>query len=486
MQLFKNLNKSFINGEWLDGKSGRIYEITDPFDNTVITTVNLANLEQIKDAFEMAKNAQKKWGKTTPEQRREVLVKAKEYFEKNKKEILDLITRETGGTILKSNQEFIGMMDNVLSAIKMVDEIYVPKDYTSVIPDKISRVYKIPLGVITSITPFNSPLVLGIRTIFPAIALGNSVVHKPDIQTGLTGGSIIAKALEEGGLFPGVFNMILTDMQESGDEFLTNNNSPFISFTGSSAVGKHIGKIAGEQLKQVALELGGNNPFVVLSDADVDRAVDIGIYSKFRNNGQVCACSNRIIVHQDIYDEFVTKYVERVKGLKVGDPKDPDTIIGPVINERQADKIMGFIEQAKQDGLKLAVEGQRKGNIISPFVFIDVPNDSSLAYTELFGPVAQIIPAETDEEAIRLANDTEFGLSASIITSDLEKGERLAFEIESGMTHINDNSALNEAHVPFGGVKQSGIGRFGYEWLVEEFTYTKWVTVQTKNYQYPF
>jgi len=204
------------------------------------------------------------------------------------------------------------------------------------------------------------------------------------------------------------------------------------------------------------------------------------------HNGQICAIANRIIVHKDLYDEFVEKFVAHVKTLKVGDPKEPDTVIGPVINEKQADKIMSYIENAKKEGLKLVLEGERNGNVISPFIFVDVPNKSNLACTELFGPVAQIIRAESDEEAIQMANDTDFGLSSAIITKDLEKAERLALEIEAGGTHINDGSIVLESAMPFGGMKRSGIGRFGYEWTVNEFTETKWVTIQKDYLQYPF
>ncbi|MCQ6281653.1 aldehyde dehydrogenase family protein [Bacillus sp. EB600] len=482
----KELSKSFINGKWIEGKSGRYYDIKDPYDNSVVATIGLANLQQIKEAYEIAKNSQKEWSKSTPEQRTVVLTKALNYIKENKENIIQLIIRETGGTVLKAEFEYEMAIGDITDAIKMVDEIYVPKDYPSQNPNKVSRVYKLPLGVITSITPFNFPFNLGTRTVFPAIALGNSVVHKPDIQVGLIGGQVFAKAFEEAGLPAGVYNSILTDLQESGDEFLTNPHSAFISFTGSTPVGKHIGKIAGENLKQVALELGGNNPLIVLGDADVEQAVKIATFSKFLHSGQICAITNRIIVHNDIYDEFVSKFVERVKTLKVGDPKDPNTNIGPIINEHQTDKIMNFVAKAKEEGVKLVLHGQRNGNLITPFVFIDVPNDSTLASCELFGPIAQIIPAKSDEEAISIANNTEFGLSASIITSNLESGERLALEIESGMTHVNDMSALADGNVPFGGVKQSGIGRFGYEWIVEEFTATKWVTVQKEPIDYPF
>ncbi|HZH58661.1 MAG TPA: aldehyde dehydrogenase family protein [Metabacillus sp.] len=482
----QTLNKSFVGGEWIEGGSGRIYSIKDPFDQSDIVSVKLANIEQIKEAYNKAKLAQKEWAKSTPEQRREVLTKALDYLERNKDHILELITRETGGTLLKAQVEFGFGVSDIKDAINMVDKIYSPKDYSSVTPGKVNRVYKLPLGVITSITPFNFPFNMATRTIFPAIALGNSVVHKPDPQVGIVGGQVFAKAFEAAGLPEGVFNSILTDLQESGDEFLTNPNSSFISFTGSTAVGKHIDKVTGGSFKQVALELGGNNPLVVLRDADVEQAVKIAVFGKFLHSGQICAITNRIIVHREIYDEFVSRYIERVKGLTVGDPKDPNTNIGPVINEKQADKIMKLVNTARKNGLKLAVEGERTGNLISPFVFVDVPHQSCLASCEIFGPVAQIIPAESDEEAIRFANDTEYGLSSAIITNDLEKGEKLALEIESGTTHVNDMPAVLEGNVPFGGIKQSGIGRFGSEWVVDEFTITKWVSIQKSKLDYPF
>lgn len=295
------------------------------------------------------------------------------------------------------------------------------------------------------------------RTVFPAIVLGNTVVHKPDVQVGLCGGQIFAEAFEEAGLPPGVYNSILTDVQEAGDEFFTNEYTSFISFTGSTRVGEHISKVTAGSMKGITLELGGNNPLIVLSDADIDQAVKIAVFSKFMHNGQICAIANRIIVHKDLYDEFVEKFVAHVKTLKVGDPKEPDTVIGPVINERQADKIMCYIEKAKQEGLELVLEGERNGNVISPFVFVDVPNDSSLTCTELFGPIALIIRAEYDEDAVQLANETEFGLSAAIITRDLQKGEELALEIASGTTHINDGSIVLESHMPFGGIKKAGL-----------------------------
>ncbi|MDF2016395.1 aldehyde dehydrogenase family protein [Priestia megaterium] len=486
MQYFERLNKSFINGKWVEGKSSRTYDILEPYDDSVITTVSLATEEQLTETFKIAQTAQKEWAKTSPEQRKNVLQKALEYLKNNHDEIINMIVRESGGTIHKANGELIASCVELEESIQFADKIYNIEEISSSTEGKVNHLYRLPLGVISSITPFNFPMNLGMRTIAPAIALGNSVVHKPDIQTGLTGGQIIAKAFEYAGLPQGVFNSILTDLAEIGDGMITNPIPRLISFTGSTAVGRHIGKIAGENLKRVALELGGNAPFVVLSDADVDRAVDAAIYGKFLHCGQICMIANRIIVQKNHYDEFVTKFTERVKKLKTGDPKDSSTVIGPVINERQADKIMGVIDQAKTDGLRLAVEGKRKGNIISPYVFVDVPNNSTLAQTEIFGPVAQIIPAETDDQAIEFANDTEYGLSAAIFTTDLEKGEKLALNIDAGMTHVNDQTVNAQANAPFGGNKASGLGRFGNPWIMEELTTTKWVSIQEKYRDFPF
>ncbi|MCY9140431.1 aldehyde dehydrogenase family protein [Peribacillus frigoritolerans] len=480
------LKKSYIGGQWVDGQSGRVFQNQDPYEGTTLAEIPLANQTQIKLAFEEARTAQKKWAKTTPEERREVLTKALNYLQEHKDEIIQLIVCETGGTYLKAEIEFSFGIGDINEAIKMVDEIYKPKEYSSITPNKVNRVYRLPLGVITSITPYNFPFNMATRTIFPAIALGNSVVHKPSIQVGMVGGQIFAKAFEAAGLPEGVFNSILTDSKEGGDEFFTNPNTSFVSFTGSTAVGEHIEKVTAGSFIPKALELGGNNPLVILGDANVDYAVDMAIFGKFMHNGQICAITNRIIIHEDLYDQFVSKYVERVKGLAVGDPKDPATVIGPVINEKQANKIMSIVDEAKADGIKLAVEGGRNGNVISPFVFIDVANDSKLARTEIFGPVAMVIRAKDDDDAIKLANDIEFGLSSAIITSDLQRGERLALEIESGTSHVNDIPAVLESNVPFGGVKKSGTGRFGTDWIIEEFTTTKWVSVQKEAMQYPF
>ncbi|RJS60502.1 aldehyde dehydrogenase family protein [Bacillus sp. PK3_68] len=486
MPIFEQSNKSFLNGQWTEGKSERVGKIINPYDESEIAAVKLATKGQVKEAFEIAKQAQKEWAKTTADERKAVLKKAADYLKEHKEDVQKTITRETGGTAVKAGVEIgltIGLLEQAVKYAGELDEI---KEISDPIEGKVNHVHRLPLGVISSISPFNFPMNLSMRAIAPALALGNAVVHKPALQTGLTGGVILAKAFEEAGLPKGVFNMILTDLEEIGNEMLENPIPRLISFTGSTPVGKLIGRIAGENFKRVALELGGNNPFVVLSDADVDRAVDAAIFGKFIHQGQICMIINRLIIHKAVYEEFKQKFVERVKQLPAGDPSDPNTVIGPLMNKNQLNKALQIIEKAKQKGVNIALEGRAEGNVLTPFVFSEVDNSSELAQTELFAPIASLIKAETDEEAIELANDTQYGLSSAIFTTDLEKGEQLALQIDSGMTHINDQTVNDSPVVPFGGNKQSGMGRFGYPWVIEEFTVTKWVSLQTKYRTYPF
>ena len=480
-----SLTKNYIGGKWVEGKSERTFQIENPFNNEVLATVPLANKEQVNEAFDLASEAQKQWAHSSVEERRQVLQKAMEFLQINREELIQIMVQDTGGTLLKCTIELHLAMEFLEEALVYADQIDQIQEVKGT-DEKTNQIHRLPLGVISSISPFNFPLNLSIRTIAPAIALGNSVVHKPDIQVGLSGGAIVAKAFEYAGLPKGVLNIIFTDIPEIGDLMLTNPHAKLISFTGSSAVGRHIGGIAGQQLKRVALELGGNSPFIVLSDADIDQAVNAAIFGKFLHQGQICMIINRMIIHKDCYDEFVEKFVNRAKSLPYGDPLDPSTVIGPLINARQLEKAMNYIEEAKKEGVTIALEGQRIGNIITPYVFTNVKNDSKLAQTELFAPITTMIKADSDEEAIQLANETEYGLSSAIFTQDMDQAVNYARQIDSGMTHINDQTVNDAPHIPFGGNKASGLGRFGNPWIVEEFTVTKWVSIQTKDRKYPF
>lgn len=486
MQQFEKITKSYINGKWVEGESEKTFQDVNPYDQEVIAEIRLATKKQLEDAFYDAAKAQKSWAQSSVETRKNIIQRASAFLKENRDEIIQLIIKETGGTVIKANVELHLAIEVLEEALNYAHEMNEVKEVPGGPEGKVNKIYRKPLGVISSISPFNFPLNLSMRTIAPAIALGNAVVHKPDIQVGLVGGVVIAKAFEYAGLPAGVFNMLLTDIDEIGDGMLTNPIPRLISFTGSTAVGRHIGAIAGQHLKKVALELGGNSPFVVLSDADVDQAVNAAVFGKFIHQGQICMIINRIIVHQDKHDEFVEKFVARAKALPYGNPQDPHTVIGPLINERQLEKALRYVNLAKEEGATTVLEGKRVGNILTPYVFTNVKNDSKLAQTELFAPIAVIIKVETDEEALKMAGETEHGLSSAIFTSDLAKGEKYALNLDAGMTHINDQTVNDAPNIPFGGTKASGLGRFGNPWVVEEFTSMKWISVQTKPREYPF
>lgn len=479
-------NKSYIDGEWIVGDIGRTVDIVNPYDNSIITSVTLASLRQVKEAFKIAEARQKEWAHSSVNDKKEIFRKAADFFQNNRKEIIDIVSRETGGTLLKAELELNLSIDILKETFNYMDSLDEVKEVHSTIEGKRNKIYRQPLGVISSISPFNFPMNLSMRSIIPVIALGNTVVHKADLQVGLTGGSIIARAFDYAGLPKGVFQSILTDPDEIKDEMLENPVIQLIAFTGSTGFGKHIGKVAGENLKRVALELGGNNPFVVLQDAAVDKAVDAAIFGKFMHQGQICMCINRIIVHKDLYDAFTAKFIERASKLPYGDQTKPETVIGPLINEKQIEKVLGLIEKAEKDGVKLGLTGKRDGNVLTPYVFVDVQNSDEIAQTELFSPVVSIIRAETDDHAIELANDTIYGLTSSIFTSDLKKGEAYGLKIDSGMTHVNDQTVNDAANIPFGGNKQSGMGRFGNPWVIDEFTKLKWISVQDEYREFPF
>ncbi|MFJ7934071.1 aldehyde dehydrogenase family protein [Sporosarcina sp. NPDC096371] len=481
---YKELTKNYINGEWVSGESDEHYTLTNPYDDSKLSTFPIASKQQVQHAYEVADKAYGEWAKDAGK-RREVLEKLLAFFTDNEEEIVRVLAEETGSTYVKGKVEVSLTIACIQEGFNYVDSLG-GRELPEVLPGKINKAYRKPLGVISSISPFNFSLYLSMRTIVPAIMLGNSVVHKGDIQTALTGGTILAKAFDEAGIPAGIFNVILTTPSEIGDLMIEHPTAKLISFTGSTQVGRHIGQVAGGLLKRVALELGGNAPFVVLKDADVEQAVKAAIFGKFLHQGQICMMINRIIVHESLYDEFVEKFLAHAKRLPYGDPSDKSVVIGPLINNAQLEKALGFIEEAKRDGIEVLLAGERIGNILTPTIFGNVSPDSTLAQTELFSPIASIIKVSSDEEAIEVANNTQFGLSSAIFTSDLAKGEELAAGLEFGMTHVNDQTVNAFENSPFGGVKNSGMGRFGNPWVVDEFTETKWVSVQVIDREFPF
>jgi aldehyde dehydrogenase (NAD+) len=356
----------------------------------------------------------------------------------------------------------------------------------STIPGKENRLYRVPVGVVGVISPFNFPFILSMRSVAAALGAGNGVVLKPHDDTAITGGTLLAKVFEEAGIPKGLLNVVVADIAEIGDRFVEHPIPRVISFTGSEGVGRHIGEVAGRCLKKAVLELGGNSALIVLDDADLDLAINAAIFSRFAHQGQVCMCSNRVLVQRGVYNQFLQKFVARVGKLKVGDPRDPQTELGPLINARQAQTFSRQVQKGIEEGARIALEGRVEGNLASPTVFADVQPEMWLAQNELFGPAVCVMPFDTPEEAIRIANNSAFGLSGAIHTRNPEYGAELAKRIDTGMVHVNDGTINDEPLVAFGGEKASGVGRLNGQWALDEFTTWKWISVQHTPRHYPF
>ncbi|RFA34075.1 aldehyde dehydrogenase [Virgibacillus dokdonensis] len=482
---FKKLPSQYINGVWKEGTSPLIMENKNPYNGDLLATYHAGSKKDLDDAYQAANAAQKQWEKTNPVAKREVFENAVQYINDNYESIVKIIIEEIGGTRLKAEFE-IGLVTNIIKEAITFPFRMDGKILTSPIDDKENRVYRVPVGVVGVISPFNFPFFLSMKSVATALATGNGVVLKPHEHTPITGGTMIASIFEHAGLPKGLLNVITTEISEIGDDFVAHPIPRAISFTGSTKVGKHIGAIAGKHLKDAHLELGGNSAFIVLEDADIDLAVSAAVFSRFTHQGQICMSANRLIIHETVYNEFVEKYVAKVATLPCGDPKDPNTIIGPLINQQQVETTKAFITKAIEEGAKPILQGKIEGNVIEPVIFTDVTPTMSIAKEEVFAPVVSILQASNDEEAISIANDTLYGLSGAIHTRDVERGAELAKQLDTGMIHINDGTINDEPHVAFGGMKNSGLGRLNGEWSLDAFTTFKWISVQHKARNYPY
>ncbi|MFD4410815.1 MULTISPECIES: aldehyde dehydrogenase family protein [unclassified Streptomyces] len=482
---FTDLAQQYIDGEWRPGTGS--WDIIDfnPYDGEKLASITIATVDEVDEAYRAAERAQKAWGATNAYTRRAVFEKALRIIEEREAEITEAIIAELGGTHLKAGfelhlaKEFL--RESVQLALRPEGKIL-----PSPTDGKENRLYKVPVGVVGVISPFNFPFLLSLKSVAPALALGNAVVLKPHQNTPIVGGSLVAKVFEDAGLPGGLLNVVITDIAEIGDAFIEHPVPKVISFTGSDKVGRHVATVCAANFKRSVLELGGNSAFVVLDDADLDYAVDAAVFSRYVHQGQVCMAANRILVDRSIEAEFTEKFVAKVRTLKVGDPSDPQTIIGPVINSSQADAISGAVEQAIAEGATALVHGTTTDNLVEPSVLTVVPADSALLRQEIFGPVAFLIPFDGEEEAVRIANDTPYGLSGAVHTGDIERGVNFAKQIDTGMFHVNDGTVHDEPLVPFGGEKHSGIGRLNGETAVDSFTTQKWISVQHGRSFFPF
>ncbi|MGW0995859.1 aldehyde dehydrogenase family protein [Streptomyces sp. NPDC002523] len=482
---FNDLAQQYIDGEWRPGTGS--WDVIDfnPYDDEKLASITVATVDEVDQAYQAAARAQKQWAATNPYARRTVFEKALRLIEDREQEIADLIIAELGGTRVKAGFELHLAKEFLREAVHLAlrpEGRIVP----SPIDGKENRVYRLPVGVVGVISPFNFPFLLSIKSVAPALALGNAVVLKPHQNTPIAGGTLVAKIFEEAGLPGGLLNVVVTDIAEIGDAFIEHPVPKVISFTGSDKVGRHVATVCARNFKRSVLELGGNSALVVLDDADIDYAVDAAVFSRFVHQGQVCMAANRVLVDRSVADEFTEKFVAKVRSLKVGDPRDPETVIGPVIDSRQANAISGTVEQALAEGARALVHGATDGNLVEPSVLTDVPAGSPLLEQEVFGPVVFLVPFDGEEEAVRIVNDTPYGLSGAVHTGDVERGVDFAKQIETGMFHVNDGTVHDEPIVPFGGEKHSGLGRLNGETTLEAFTTVKWISVQHGRSGFPF
>jgi acyl-CoA reductase-like NAD-dependent aldehyde dehydrogenase len=478
----------YINGQWLDAIDGETFDDYNPYKGEVYARIPSGKRGDARKACDAAAAAFPDWSHTPPAERQRYFLRAADILEKRQQEIVKIVTQETGGTSGWGmfQTDFIpSLLREAAAQVHSITGEIIPAD----LPGALFMTIRQPVGVVAGIAPWNAPLILSLRAVALPMACGNTTVLKPSAESPVAGGIIFAEVFEETGLPSGVFNVVTNGpgfSGEVGDEFIEHPKVRRLSFTGSTEVGRHIAEKAARHLKKVTLELGGNDPLIILKDADIDYAVNAATFGRFNHQGQVCMSSKRIIVERPLAAHFTEKFVEKARGLKVGDPQDPDTVIGPLINQQQVDRLHKQVEEAIEQGATLVCGGKYDGRCYYPTVLTNVTPDMNIAREETFGPVAPIIVVKDVYEAIRVANDSRFGLSAAVITNDFQKGLDIAERLESGMVHINDSTIHDEPQVPFGGVKESGYGRHGGRAAIEEFTELRWISIQRTPRQYPF
>ncbi|OPC80013.1 benzaldehyde dehydrogenase [Embleya scabrispora] len=472
-----------FDGRWTSG-SGGTYEAVEPATGNVLGVVGAADPADVARAASAAAAAQGDWAARPYDERAAVLRRAGLLFERHAEEIRGLLVRESGSVPAKASVEVGFAAAECFEASALAAH---PQGL--VLPSaqpRWSLARRRPAGVVGVIAPFNYPLILSIRSVAPALALGNAVLLKPDPRTAICGGVVLARILEEAGLPAGVLHLV-PGGAETGAALVSAPEVRIVSFTGSTAAGRRIGEACGRLLKRAHLELGGNNALIVLPGADVDRAAAAGAWGSFLHQGQICMATGRHLVHESLYPDYVAALAAKADHLPVGDPATEDVALGPIIDERQLRRIDGLVRDSVAAGARPAAGGTYEGLFYRPTVLADV-RPTMPAYTdEVFGPVAPVVPFDTVEEAIALARNSEYGLSLGIL-GDVGQAMRVADAIPTGLVHINDQTVNDEANAPFGGQAASGTGaRFGGpEANIEAFTETQWVTMRGEIAPHPF
>jgi benzaldehyde dehydrogenase (NAD) len=475
--------KVFSNG-WVTPQGGELKSV-EPATGIVLARVGLANAADIAAAATMARRAQPDWAAQPGPQRAALIRRAARILEDNRAEFERWLVREGGAIPGKAAFEVELVLGELWEAAALPTQPIGQLLPTSE-AGRQSIARRVPLGVVGVISPWNFPQILSIRAVAPALALGNAVVLKPDVQTAVSGGVLIARLFELAGLPDGVLHVLPGDA-EPGAALAENPDVAMISFTGSTAVGRLVGEAAGRTLKRVSLELGGNNALIVLDDADLDVASSAGAWGAFLHQGQVCMTAGRHIVVESVADAYLDRLAKRADNLPVGDPFTGQVALGPLINERQLANVDRIVSETVSAGATLRAGGSHEGLFYRPTVLGNVTPSMAAFRDEIFGPVAPVIVVKDADEAVRVANDTEYGLVAAVQTGSLERGLALADQLRTGIVHVNDQTLNNDAFAPFGGTGASGNGsRFGSQTSLDEFTQWQWVTSRPQAHGFPF
>ncbi len=472
--------------DWHPG-TGEPREIREPATGRPLLTLEHSTVDDVRRVAAAAAAAQPAWAETNYQERAAILRRAAEIYEAHRPEFGTWTQRETGAHRNKMHHEQNFTAQELLNASTLPSQP-LGSILPSAQPERLSMVRRVPLGVVGAITPWNSPSVLGMRVVAPALALGNAVVLKPDPQTPVCGAAVFAAVLREAGLPEGLFGVVIGDA-EVGEALVTDPNVQMVSFTGSTEVGRHVGSLAGGLLKKVSLELGGNNPLVVLDDADLEAAASAGAYSAFQFQGQVCFAVGRHIVHRSVADDYVELLAERAKRLTLGDPYREEVDLGPIVNEAQLARVDSIVQRSVSGGARIAAGGTYEGLFYRPTVLAGVTTDLPAWTDEIFGPVAPVVTFDSEDEAIALANSSEYGLAGAVYSRSISRGLSIANRIKAGMVHVNDQTINDEAIIPFGGMGLSGNGgRFGGEANYDTFTEWQWITVrdEPKSFPHPY
>ncbi|MBD3678892.1 MAG: aldehyde dehydrogenase family protein [Rhodobacteraceae bacterium] len=474
----------YIGGSWVP--AARTFDDLNPSDNSLYARIPDGSREDMRRAIEAAHAAFPAWSALPFHERAHMLLKIADAWEARKEDFIAAAVGEGGGWFGKGVFEagYVAEVFRSASALcyQNIGEV-LPSEH-----GKFSTATRWPLGVVSVISPWNMPGILTSRGFAAALAVGNTVVLKPSEDTPFSGGLFFAEVLEAAGVPPGVFNVV-TCSRESvgavGDEMIENPLVKAVSFTGSTAVGRHIAAKAGAYLKKACVELGGKDSLIILEDADLEHAAKAANFGSFMHQGQVCMSTEKILVHESVYDDFMSRFLARAAKLRTGHTRDKDNVIGPLVNTRQALRVKALIDDAVAKGATVELGGKCWDNFVEPTVLTNVNGSMDIWNDETFGPVVIVCPFRTEEEAIALNNDTEYGLTSAIMTADEARALRLAGRLETGMVHVNCQNINDEPHVPFGGVKASGVGRYGGRWSLDAFTELRWITLDRGGRHFP-